>query len=266
MTTENTGSDPVAVLYDRFTQDIFNLQASLRCDRMVNPFSPDELEADTKECWVLFESYLATYHSAFERLNESLRLHREILQQRQVDRLVFRTRAKQSKQPYIIDAKAYIEKARLLYWRWIEELTPVEGKRTVKAFLAKVDHCQSLWVEYGFANEEIERLPALLDNLQNEWALIEVDREPSYKATLPTPTQDDQAKVAEPKEPTNRAGRKPTPWEPWEIEVDKLKSQGKTPSEIRDALNVKYPVLTRQKVAKIIDKLRKRKRRGNGPK
>jgi DNA-binding CsgD family transcriptional regulator len=51
-----------------------------------------------------------------------------------------------------------------------------------------------------------------------------------------------------------------------EIEVDKLKSQGKTPSEIADALKVKYPVLTRQKVAKIIDKLRKRKRRGNGPK
>jgi hypothetical protein len=266
MTTENTGSDPVAVLYDRFTQDIFILQSSLRCDRMILPAFPAERGPKAKECRDLFENYLETYRWVFERLNESLKLHREILQQRQVDKLVFRTRAKQGKQPYIIDAKAFVQKAWLLYLRWIEELTPVEGKWTVKAFLAKVDHCQALWVEYGFTYEEIEGLKALLDNLQNEWALIDVDREPSYKATLPTPRQDDQAKVAEPKEPTNRAGRKPTPWEPWEIEVDKLKSQGKTPSEIRDALKVKYPFLTRQKVAKIIDKLRKRKRRGNGPK
>jgi anti-sigma28 factor (negative regulator of flagellin synthesis) len=261
MTTENTGSDPVAVLYDRFTQDIFNLQASLRCDRMVNPFSPDELEADTKECWVLFESYLATYHSAFERLNESLRLHRELLQVQELNKLVFRTRAKQSKQPYIIDAKAYIEKARLLYWRWIEELTPVEGKRTVKAFLAKVDHCQSLWVEYGFANEEIERLPALLDNLQNEWALIEVDREPSYKATLPTPTQDDQAKVAEPTKPRKKWGRSKADWTQEDKKIIELSRQGMKPQEIASKLGLPN-LVTKKKIRA----LKRRIKDGNPPK
>lgn len=264
MTTENTGSDPVAVLYHRFTQDIFTLRASLRCDRMILPAFPAERGPKAKECWELFESYLESYRLSFERLNESARLHRELLQQTQVKKLVFRTRAKQGRQPFIEDAIHYVHKAKMLYLRWIEKLTPVEGKRTVKAFLAKVDHCQALWVEYGFTYEEIERLPALLDNLQNEWALIDVDREPNYSANPPPPTRE-QTKVAEPKKPTDKAGRKPKPWEPLEIEVDKCKSQGMTPCEIRDALQGKFPGLTRQQVARIIDNLRKRKGRGNGP-
>jgi hypothetical protein len=266
MTSQNTGADPVTVLYDRFTLDIFTLQDSLRCDRMVNPYSSNELEANAKECWALFESYLKTYRLVLERLNESLRLHRELLQDQELNKLVFRTRAKQGKQPYIIDAKAYVEKARLLYLRWIEELTPVDGKRTGKAFLDKVDHCQALWVEYGFAIEKIEELKTLVDKLQNEKALIEVDREPTYKANLPTPTQDDQPKVDTPKKLTKKAGRKPKPWTPLEIEVDELKSQGKTPYEIRDALRGKYPDLTRDQVNAIIESLRKRRGRGNGPK
>jgi hypothetical protein len=147
-----------------------------------------------------------------------------------------------------------------------ERLAPVQGARTINVYYDKIDDCRALWEKYGFTSEENEAIPGLIDNLRTEWALISVDRKPNFTATQQDQPTEQQAKVAEPKEPTNRAGRKPTPWEPWEIEVDKLKSQGKTPSEIRDALKVKYPVLTRQKVAKIIDKLRKRKRRGNGPK
>jgi hypothetical protein len=257
---ENAGADPVAVLYDRFTQDIFSLQALLRFGRMVNPYSPEELEADTKECWVLFESYLATYHSAYERLNESLRLHRELFQVQDLSKLVFRTRAKQGKQPYIIDAKAYIEKARLLYWRWIEELTPVDGKRTVKAFLAKVDHSQALWVEYGFTNEEIEGLKTLLDKLQTEWALIDVDREPSFKANLPTPTQDDQAKVATPKEPTKKTGRPKAEYTQDELKILRLLNDGMKPQAIADRLGLPYKK-TSNKIAALKQRIKRDRKR-----
>jgi hypothetical protein len=228
MTSQNTGPDPVAVLYDRITQDIFTLQASLRCDRMILPAFPDERGPNAKECWELFESYLATYHWAFERLNESARLHRELLQGQELNKLVFRTRAKQGKQPYIIDAKAYIDKAKLLYLRWIRELTPVEGRRTVKAFLAKVDHCQALWVEYGFSYDEIERLPTLLDNLQTEWALIEVDREPSLKTT----------EAIKPKSRTKPGPKPKQVEEGFEQEVYEFWKQGLRPRRVATQLSV----------------------------
>ena len=257
---ENAGADPVAVLYDRFTQDIFTLQASLRCDRMILPAFPDERGPNAKECWALFERYLETYHWAFERLNESLRLHRELLQVQDLNKLVFRTRAKQGKQPYIIDAKAYIEKARLLYWRWIEELTPVDGKRTVKAFLAKVDHSQALWVEYGFTNEEIEGLKTLLDKLQTEWALIDVDREPSFKANLPTPTQDDQAKVATPKEPTKKTGRPKAEYTQDELKILRLLNDGMKPQAIADRLGLPYKK-TSNKIAALKQRIKRDRKR-----
>jgi len=243
MTSRNTGADPVTVLYDRFTLDIFTLQNSLRCDRMVNPYSSDELKANAKECWTLFESYLETYRLAFERLDESARLHRELLQGQELNKLVFRTRAKQGKQPYIIDAKAYIEKAKLLYLRWIEELTPVEGKRTVKAFLAKVRHCQALWVEYGFTFEQIEELKTLLDKLQTEWALIEVDREPSLKTTEAT----------KPKSRT-KPGPKPKQIEEvFEQAVYECWKQGLRPKQVATHLSVDVQI-----VRKYFDRFRHR--------
>jgi ATP/maltotriose-dependent transcriptional regulator MalT len=182
------------------------------------------------------------------------------LQQRQVDKLVFRTRAKQGKQPYIIDAKAFVQKAWLLYLRWIEELTPVEGKWTVKAFLAKVDHCQALWVEYGFTYEEIEGLKALLDNLQNEWALIDVDREPSFKANLPTPTQDDQAKVATPKEPTKKTGRPKAEYTQDELKILKLLNDGMRPQAIADRLGLPYKK-TSNKIAALKQRIKRDRKR-----
>ncbi len=227
---------------------------------MVNPYSSDELKANAKECWTLFESYLENYHLAFERLNESLRLHRELLQDQELNKLVFRTRAKQGKQPYIIDAKAYVEKARLLYWRWIEELTPVDGKRTGKAFLAKVDHCQALWVEYGFAFEQIEELKTLLDKLQTEKALIEVDREPTYKANLPTPTQDDQPKVATPKEPTKKAGRPKAEYTQDELKILRLITDGIKPQAIADKLGLPYKATTK-KIAALKQRLKRDRKR-----
>jgi hypothetical protein len=206
---------------------------------MILPAFPAERGPKAKECWELFESYLETYRLDFERLNESLKLHREILQQRHVGKLVFRTRAKQGKQPYIIDAKAFVQKARLLYWRWIAELTPVEGKRTVKAFLAKVDHCEALWVEYGFTYEEIEGLKALLDNLQNEWALIDVDREPSYPAN-PSPLTGEQTKVAEPKETTKKGGRPKAEYNQIELKMLQLLDDGMKPQAIAEKLGLPH--------------------------
>jgi len=260
MTSQNTGPDPVAVLYDRITQDIFTLQASLRCDRMILPSFPDERGPNAKECWALFESYLKTYRLAFERLNESARLHRELLQGQELNKLVFRTRAKQGKQPYIIDAKAYIDKAKLLYLRWIEELTPVEGKRTVKAFLAKVRHCQALWVEYGFTFEQIEELKTLLDKLQTEKALIEVDREPTYKANLPTPTQNDQPKVAIQIEPKGKAGRPKAEYTQDELKILRLITDGMKPQAIADKLGLPRKATTK-KVAAIRRRLERDRKR-----
>jgi hypothetical protein len=268
MTTEQyAGVDPVKVLYDRALQDLNNIKDLERFDRLPDPGFPDERGPNAKECWALFDSLIETYQRALSRFDESVKLDRDIRQaQTQVGELIFRTRAIQRRRPFIEDAKAYLDKSRKLVRYLLEGLQPVAGKRTIKAYLDKVDDCRALWMKYGFDIEEIEAIPGLIDDLRTEFALICKDREPTYKANLPTPTQDDQPKVDTPKKLTKKAGRKPKPWTPLEIEVDELKSQGKTPYEIRDALRGKYPDLTRDQVNAIIESLRKRRGRGNGPK
>lgn len=266
MTTENTGSDPVAVLYRRAMEDLENIRDLERFDRLTDPCFPDERGPKAKECWATFDSLIETYRLALGRFDESVKLDREIRQQPQVGELIFRTRATQRRQPFIEDAKAYLDKSRKLYRYLLEGLTPCKDKRTIKAYLDKVDDCRALFMKYGFDIEEIEAIPRLIDDLRNEFALISVDRKPTFTATQQDQPKEQQSKVAEPKKPTNKAGRKPKPWEPLEIEIDKCKSQGMTPCEIRDALQGKSPGLTRQQVVKIIDDLRKRKGRGNGPK
>jgi hypothetical protein len=213
---------------------------------MILPAFPDELGPNAKECWALFESYLATYRWAFYHFNESLKLHRELTLQPQVAKLIFRTRAKQGRQPSITDAKACVEKARLLFMRWLEELTPVDGRRTVKAYLAKVDRCQALWLEYGFSSDEIERLPALLDSLKNELALIEFDREPSFKANLPTPTQDDQAKVDIPKELPKKTGRPKAEYTQDELKILRLVNDRMKPQAIAEKLGLSHRETTKK--------------------
>jgi hypothetical protein len=127
------------------------------------------------------------------------------------------------------------------------ELTPVEGKRTVKAFLAKVDHCEALWVKYGFLYEEIEQLKVLIDKLQTEWAFIEVDREPSYPAN-PSPLTGEQTKVAEPKEPTKKGGRPKAGYTQIELKMLQLLDDGMKPQAIATKLGRSVKE-TRSKIA-----------------
>ena len=266
MTTENTGFDPVAVLYRRAMEDLENIRDLERFDRLTGPCFPDERGPKAKECWATFDSLIETYRWALGRFDESVKLDREIRQQPQVGELIFRTRATQRRQPFIEDAKAYLDKSRKLYRYLLEGLAPCKGKRTIKAYLDKVDDCRALFMKYGFDIEEIKAIPGLIDDLRTEFALISVDRKPTFTATQ----QDQPKEIGNPKT-GGRPGAKFKLWTPLENAVYGLKSQGKTPCEIRDALKHEHSELTARQAKSIVDALekrldRKKKRENNGPK
>ena len=131
MTTENTGSDPVAVLYRRAMEDLGNIRDLERFDRLTDPCFPAERGPKAKECWAIFDSLIETYRWALGRFDESVKLDRDIRQQPQVGELIFRTRATQRRQPFIEDAKAYLDKSRKLYRYLLEGLAPCKGKLTL---------------------------------------------------------------------------------------------------------------------------------------
>ena len=176
MTTENTGSDPVAVLYHRAIGDLWLVQDRHKHDRLTDPCFPDERGPKAKECWATFDRLIETYRWLLGHFDESAKLDRDIRQQPQVGELIFRTRATQRRQPFIEDAKAYLDKSRKLYRYLLEGLAPCKGKRTIKAYLDKVDDCRALWMKYGFEIEEINDIPGLIDDLRTEFDLICVDR------------------------------------------------------------------------------------------
>jgi len=251
MTTEQyAGVDPVKVLYDRALQDLNNIKDLERFDRLPDPGFPDERGPNAKECWAIFDSLIETYQWALSRFDESVKLDRDIRQaQTQVGELIFRTRAIQRRRPFIEDAKAYLDKSRKLFRYLLEGLQPVAGKRTIKAYLDKVDDCRALWMKYGFDIEEIEAIPGLIDDLRTEFALICKDREPTYKANLPTPTQDDQPKVATPKEPTKKAGRPKAEYTQDELKILRFITDGIKPQAIADKLGLPHKATTRTIVA-----------------
>ena len=266
MTTENTGSDPVAVLYRRAMEDLGNIRDLERFDRLTDPCFPAERGPKAKECWAIFDSLIETYRWALGRFDESVKLDRDIRQQPQVGELIFRTRATQRRQPFIEDAKAYLDKSRKLYRYLLEGLAPCKDKRTIKAYLDKVDDCRALFMKYGFDIEEIEAIPRLIDDLQTEFALISVDRKPTFTAT-----QQDQPKENGDPKTGGRPGAKLKAWSDLEKDIYELRQKGKTPLEIKEALIPKYPDLTGKRIKSIVDALekrlnRKKKREKNGPK
>ena len=239
MTTENTGSDPVAVLYHRAIGDLWLVQDRHKQDRLTDPCFPAERGPKAKDCWDIFDSLIETYRWLLGHFDESAKLDRDIRQQPQVGELIFRTRATQRRQPFIEDAKAYLDKSRKLYRYLLEGLAPCKGKRTIKAYLDKVDDCRALWMKYGFDIEEIEAIPGLIENLRNEFALIDVDRKPTFTATQQDQSKEQQAKVAEPKKPSGKAGRRFKVWEQDELKIHELMEKGMKPQAI--AAKLKKP-------------------------
>lgn len=256
MTTQNGGPDPVAFLYKRAIHDLFLVQNSDKQDRLFDPCFPAERGPKAKECWDLFDSLIETYRWFLNHLGNSLELHRDIRQQTQVAKLIFRTRAKQGRQPYIEDAKAYLEKSRKLYLYLLEGLAPVTGKRTIKAYLGKVEDCRELWFKYGFTFDEIQAIPALIEDLQNELALIEVDRNPTF-----TESQQNEPKEKGKHKSRGRSGAKVKVWTELEKAVYELRSQGKTPVQIRDALKHEHSGITAKEVKRLCDAIEKRLKR-----
>lgn len=256
MTTQNGGPDPVAFLYLRALQDLENIRDLDRVDRLSDPCFPDERGPKAKECWAIFDSFIETYRWALNRFDESLKLDREIRQQPQVAELIFRTRAKQGRQPYIEDAKAYLEKSRKLYRYLLEGLVPVTGKRTIKAYLGKVDDCRELWFKYGFNFDEIQAIPALIENLRNELARIYVDRKPTF-----TEFQQNEPKENGKLKSGGRSGAKVKVWTELENAIYELRQEGKSPLEIKKALSSKYPELTVQQAKSKVDAIEKRLKR-----
>jgi anti-sigma28 factor (negative regulator of flagellin synthesis) len=261
MTSENTGSDPVFVLYHRALQDLENIKDLQRFGRLTDPCFPAERGPKAKECWALFDSSIETYQWALSRFDESAKLDRDIRQQPQVGELIFRTRATQRRQPFIEDAKAYLDKSRKLYRYLLEGLAPVKGKRTIKAYLDKVDDCRALWMKYGFDIEEIEAIPGLIDDLRTEFALICVDRKPTYSATQQDRPKEQQTKVAEPTKPRKKWGRPKADWTQEDKKIIELSRQGMKPQEI--ASKLRLPNLVTEKR---IRALKRRIKDGNPPK
>ena len=121
-------------------------------------------------------------------------------------------------------------------------------------------------MKYGFDIEEIEAIPRLIDDLQTEFALISVDRKPTFTAT-----QQDQPKENGDPKTGGRPGAKLKAWSDLEKDIYELRQKGKTPLEIKEALIPKYPDLTGKRIKSIVDALekrlnRKKKREKNGPK
>lgn len=261
MTTENTGSDPVAVLYRRAIGDLCLMQDRGGQDRLPDPCFPAERGPKATECWAIFDSMIETYRWLLGHFDESAKLDRDIRQQPQVGELIFRTRATQRRQPFIEDAKAYLDKSRKLYRYLLEGLAPVKGKRTIKAYLDKVDDCRALWMKYGFDIEEIEAIPGLIDDLRTEFALIDKDRKPTYTATQQDQSKEPQAKVAEPKKPSGKAGRPNADWTQEDKKIIELVRQGMKPLEIASKLGWSNLATSRR-----IRALRRRIKDGNSPK
>jgi hypothetical protein len=261
MTTENTGFDPVAVLYDRAIGDLFLVRDCHKQEQLPGA-DLDELEQLTAErCWAIFDDFMGTYRWGFTHFNESRKLYSDIRQQRQVGELISRTRAKQFRAPYIDDVKTYLDKSQKLYMYLYERLAPVQGARTINVYYDKIDDCRALWEKYGFTSEENEAIPGLIDNLRTEWALISVDRKPNFTATQQDQPTEQQAKVAEPTKPSKKTGRPKADWTQEDKKIIELSRQGMKPQEI--ASKLRLPNLATEKK---IRALKRRIKDGNPPK
>ena len=116
-------------------------------------------------------------------------------------------------------------------------------------------------MKYGFDIEEIEAIPGLIENLRNEFALIDVDRKPTYTATQQDQPKEPQAKVAEPKKPSQNAGRPKADWTQEDKKIIELSKQGMKPLEIASKLR-----LSNLETSKRIRALKRRIKDGNAPK
>jgi anti-sigma28 factor (negative regulator of flagellin synthesis) len=116
-------------------------------------------------------------------------------------------------------------------------------------------------MKYGFDIEEIEAIPGLIDDLRTEFALICVDRKPTYSATQQDRPKEQQTKVAEPTKPSKKTGRPKADWTQEDKKIIELSRQGMKPQEI--ASKLRLPNLVTEKK---IRALKRRIKDGNPPK
>ncbi len=140
-------------------------------------------------------------------------------------------------------------------------MAPVTGKRTIKAYLRKVDDCRELWFKYGFTFDEIQAMPALIENLRTEFAFIEVDREPTFTESQQNEPKEPQAKVDEPTKPREKPGRKHAEWTKEDLKIYELSQKGMKPQAIADKLGMQHSHVTEK-----VRSIRQRINRGNIPK
>ena len=261
MKPNETGTDPVAMLYGRFISDLFTLIDVERDYRLILPAFPDESEPRAKDCWGLFDSMILNYRWALGHFDESVKIHREATQQPDVAELIGRTRATQGRRPYIDDAKNYLDRSRNLFLRLLEELTSnIPKKKTVKAYYVKEDQCKAIFTRFGFTFEEIKAIPGLIEDLRNEFALIAVDRKPTFTAIPQNNTKEQQAEVETPAKTSQKAGRPKKPWEQLEIEIYCLWKNGMKPNEIKTKFEI-----PKSEVRKKLSALDYRAKNGNPP-
>lgn len=250
MKPNETGTDPVAMLYDRVIVDLWSIHDCHKQEILSSAACPNERGPSVKQCWGLFDSFIETYRVSFLRFNESQKFYRDTRQQPQVGELIFRTRAIQLRAPSIDVARVYLDKSKKLYMVLHERLEPVEGKRTLKAFYAKVKYCQKLWKDYGFTFEENNAIPELIEALQNEFALIEKDRKPTFSATPPTTSS----------YPPNKVGRPLATWTAKELKIWSQMLDGATPLTIAGEFKMSHSDAT-----SLVRRLRQRARSNPPP-
>lgn len=261
MKPNETGTDPVAMLYGRFIGDLFTLLDVERDYRLILPAIAEGQEYTAKDCWGLFDSMILNYHWALGHFDESVKIYREATQQPDVAELIGRTRATQGRRPYIVDAKEYLDKSRNLLLRLLEALASnTPKKKTVKAYYVKEDQCKAIFTRFGFTFEEIKAIPGLVENLRNEFALIAVDRKPTFTAIPQNNAKKQQAEVETSTQPRKKAGRKPAEWTQEDKKIIELSQQGMKPLEIASKLR-----LSNVETPKRIRALKRRIKDGNPP-
>ena len=255
MTSQNTGPDPVLELYDRAVKTVYTLKDETK---IYDPFEPNDKTKKTNALrWGQIKSKLDCYRFLLSHLDNTLKRMGEIQQSEVIARAIHRTRAIQFRNPSIDDARNRFLGCRRFCLDAIDELATTEGRKTLNAYHLKVERFEKTWNRHQGV---FDGLDELVENLRNEFALIDKDLAPSLGNATTTPLTQTQSEQGNKGKPNAKPGRPFEKWEKSEKEIWRLWNDGMKPQDIADKLD-KPPTEINSK----LNALKRRVNRGNTP-